>query len=383
MLKVFMSYASEDRGLVLPYYEKLRSAGFFPWMDSESIMPGGVWIREIEQAFLSSDVFILFMSPRSVTKRGFVQKEAREAIDKLKYSLEGDITVIPVCLEACDVPQYISKEVQYVSLQDGGWDRVLESLRLAAAQRNAATRNGITCGDFIIHEEIIKDQHDRSPRYAATISYPKFTSELHPRAAKDLSVFFAGEAISGLLNHRSICFSRMLFFDEKDWDTSSDYEKGFDIAFFNKDLISIASHVWNYYVGAAHGNSEFSCHTFLLSDSVTFLKLEDFFSGNRQALDAISAICIRELKRELWERTGSDATDDDIASFKNGAGPDWENFNHTFTVGDNEFVIRFAPYQVHCYALGSWVAEIPFYEVKQFFNQSEFAQNLLKINLQD
>lgn len=112
-LKVFVSYAKEDRDRALQYYELLAQEGAEPWMDVKKLLPGQNWEAEIERAFSEANVVVLLLSKRSVDKRGFVQREANDAIERLRYKQPTDIYVIPLLLEPCDVPAHISGRLQY------------------------------------------------------------------------------------------------------------------------------------------------------------------------------------------------------------------------------------------------------------------------------
>ncbi|ASI69128.1 hypothetical protein BA022_11645 [Diaphorobacter nitroreducens] len=119
-LKVFVSYAKEDRGRALQYYELLAQEGAEPWMDVKKLLPGQNWEAEIERAFSEANVVVLLLSKRSVDKRGFVQREANDAIERLRYKQPTDIYVIPLLLEPCDVPAHISGRLQSASTPIGG-----------------------------------------------------------------------------------------------------------------------------------------------------------------------------------------------------------------------------------------------------------------------
>src|ERR1700743_3873149 len=147
MLKVFISYASEDRDLVLPYYDLLQADGIGAWMDTKNIHPGQNWELEITRAFKDAHIILLFCSSRSVNKRGFVRREANEAIENLKYLKPDDIYLIPVLLEPCELPPELSARLQYVRLDvSDGWDRVRRAIQLAAEQRSIDLKIGTVSG---------------------------------------------------------------------------------------------------------------------------------------------------------------------------------------------------------------------------------------------
>lgn len=125
-LKVFISYAKEDRAQALTYFERLSEEGFSPWIDTKKLLPGQNWEAEIERAFSDANVVILLLSQNSVSKRGFVQREANDAIERLRYKQPTDIYVIPLLLDQCEVPSHIAGRLQYLNISTpGAWEQVL------------------------------------------------------------------------------------------------------------------------------------------------------------------------------------------------------------------------------------------------------------------
>jgi len=128
-LLVFLSHASEDKPAVRYLCERLKADGFDPWLDEERLLPGQEWPLEIEKAMRSSDAILLCFSARSVAKEGFVQREYKRAMQYQEEKPEGTIFVIPVRLDACEMPFFI-RELQWVDFP-AGYDR----LALALNQR--------------------------------------------------------------------------------------------------------------------------------------------------------------------------------------------------------------------------------------------------------
>lgn len=118
--KVFLSYASEDRDNVADLYRFLRTVGCVPWMDIFDILPGQEWRTAISRAIHECDFVLVILSSNSVTKRGYVQKEIKTAMDLLERMLDEDIFLIPARLEECTVPALLANR-QWVDLfkQDG------------------------------------------------------------------------------------------------------------------------------------------------------------------------------------------------------------------------------------------------------------------------
>jgi cellulose biosynthesis protein BcsQ len=106
--RVFLSYAKEDRETVVKLYDDLKGNGFHPWMDEFDLVPGEDWDRGIRHAIRDSDFFIACLSHRSVSKRGYFQKELKRAVDVFGEFPEGEIYLLPVRLEPCTVPDSLS-----------------------------------------------------------------------------------------------------------------------------------------------------------------------------------------------------------------------------------------------------------------------------------
>lgn len=133
---IFLSYAREDFEGVLELYNKLQAAGFKPWMDKKNILPGEKWEQSIWKAVRRSDFFLIFLSANSVNKRGFLQKEIREALNIWKEKLEDDIYLIPVRLDDSEIPTSLS-EFEWVNMyEESGWESLLRSIS-AGMERNS------------------------------------------------------------------------------------------------------------------------------------------------------------------------------------------------------------------------------------------------------
>ena len=129
-LKVFLSYAREDAETVKENKDKLLSQGYASWLDSEQLIPGQNWRLEIEAAMKAANVVILFLSSKSLKKRGFIQTEIRMALEIQEREPLGEMYIIPARLDACELPAYFD-EIQYVNLyEEGGFDRLIEALAL-------------------------------------------------------------------------------------------------------------------------------------------------------------------------------------------------------------------------------------------------------------
>jgi hypothetical protein len=73
-------------------------------MDHFNLLPGEDWEMKIQSEIEASDYIVICLSNHSVTKRGYVQKEIRKALSVLEKLPAGDIYIIPIKLDKCNVP---------------------------------------------------------------------------------------------------------------------------------------------------------------------------------------------------------------------------------------------------------------------------------------
>lgn len=364
-LKVFVSYAKEDRDRALKYFDLLVKAGTTPWIDIKHLLPGQNWEAEIEKAFSDAHVVVLLLSKKSVSKRGFVQREANDAIERLRYKQPTDIYVIPLLLEPCDVPSHIAGRLQYVDLSTpGAWNQVCASLELAAEQQSIVLTQGVNVGLFHVFTERIEEQWKGAPGHDIKIEYPRFESLIRPDLAKELSLLFGGRATKALIESRQKPWDQSpdLFSDIESFVSMNGRWDDFGIVHATDRLLSLTYEVGWYGAGAAHPNSHFETYTFCLDDRLQILTLDDFFTDSALALKTISSFCISSLCREYWARTGEKPDDYQINWFKDGAGESFDNFS-AFTVSPDHFTFLFAPYQVSAYAFGRWSVDVYFYDL--------------------
>lgn len=157
-LKVFLCHASADKPKVRELYRTLRRRGVQPWLDAEDLIPGQNWEMEIPKALLSSDAIIICLTPNSVDKEGYVQKEIKFALDKALEMPEGRIFLIPARLEACDLPFSLSKYQAVNLFEKGGYTKLMKALKLRASQLHLATVDLPKAGEITGEIEKIADE---------------------------------------------------------------------------------------------------------------------------------------------------------------------------------------------------------------------------------
>jgi hypothetical protein len=109
----------------------LRHQEVNAWLDVRCLSAGAKWKLEIKKAIRRSRYFILLMSKHSVTKKGFVQKEMKEAIDMLQEFPTGSIFLIPARLDDTEPIDDELHELNWVQLSPdyhSGFARILSAL---------------------------------------------------------------------------------------------------------------------------------------------------------------------------------------------------------------------------------------------------------------
>ncbi len=101
---IFFSYSRDDSEFVLNLAKNLRKAGATIWLDQLDISPGMRWDSSIEKALSSSKTLLVVLSVSSV--------KSNNVMDEVSYALEEHKNVVPVLLEACDIP-FRLRRLQY------------------------------------------------------------------------------------------------------------------------------------------------------------------------------------------------------------------------------------------------------------------------------
>jgi serine phosphatase RsbU (regulator of sigma subunit) len=138
-LKVFLCHASQDKPVVLELHSALKLEGWIdPWLDKAKILPGQDWRFEIEKAVEESDVVVVNLSTRSVSKEGYVQREIKYAYDIALEKPEETIFLIPLRLDDCIVPRGLRSFhwVNYFGVEKSdAYSSLLDALKLRYEQK--------------------------------------------------------------------------------------------------------------------------------------------------------------------------------------------------------------------------------------------------------
>ncbi|HYX72948.1 MAG TPA: toll/interleukin-1 receptor domain-containing protein [Nitrososphaera sp.] len=144
---VFLSYAREDIEAANRLYKILTSVGINVWFDKESLSPGVKWKPAINVAIRECRYFIALLSSRSISKRGFVQSEIKQAIDVLEQYPENEIYIVPVRLDECEVTHEKLNDLNWVDLfpeWKDGQDKLLRLFGVQQGEQNASRKESST-----------------------------------------------------------------------------------------------------------------------------------------------------------------------------------------------------------------------------------------------
>jgi len=136
-LRVFLCHSSQDKPAVRELYQKLSAEPWIqPWLEEEDLLPGQDSRLEIERAVRNADAVLVFLSSRSVSQEGQVQRQLKLALDVADEKPEGTVFVIPIRLDDCVLPHRLRTwspvDAFPADRQERAYERVLASLRLRA-----------------------------------------------------------------------------------------------------------------------------------------------------------------------------------------------------------------------------------------------------------
>jgi hypothetical protein len=129
--QVFICYAREDHEVAKKLYKDLKRVGVTPWLDTEDILPGQNWKVTTQKALRASSYILVLLSSHSVSKRGFVQKEIKMALDILDEFPPDEIFIIPVRLDDCEPADERLQDLQWVEFSSSyeiGLNQILRVL---------------------------------------------------------------------------------------------------------------------------------------------------------------------------------------------------------------------------------------------------------------
>lgn len=131
---VFLIHAHKDRDKVRGLYARLVRDGIHAWLDAEQLQPGQDWQQEIRRAILKSQMVVVCLSRAFARQPGFRHEELKLALEKVRL-LTDDIFLIPVRLEACEMPEMLRHLHRVDLFETGGYKKLLQVLKSNSSSR--------------------------------------------------------------------------------------------------------------------------------------------------------------------------------------------------------------------------------------------------------
>jgi len=129
-ISVFLIHAHSDKKVVHKLYTRILNDGVNNvWLDTKKLQPGQDWQNEIRNALLKSDVVIVCLSQGFNKQHGYRHEELKLALEKADFLPDGEIFIIPVRLEKCDMPDSLRHLHRVDLFKPGGYKRLLCSLQ--------------------------------------------------------------------------------------------------------------------------------------------------------------------------------------------------------------------------------------------------------------
>ena len=373
--KVFISYATEDYQYADNLHDFLSKNGFELWMDKKNLLPGQNWDFQIQQALRKADFIFLLLSSTSVNKRGYVQKEFKQAVIYCEEKLESDIYIIPIKIDACEPPQNL-KEFQWVEYSSAdAFDKILMALnvqRSAILKEEELKRHKIS--GFEYEEKELKGEYgDKSPKQLYEINYPIFKNEFN-ESLKELNVVIQNSVVQDLIGVRHNYFNYLKDVQPDDFFSDVDSTEYSTIQFqlLNRNFISFTDFTSTYNTGAAHGNYGTAGHNYLINP-LRKLFLDDLFDSFDSVIPVFKEVVHSKLME--WTRAHDEG---DISEhfylFEEGLEPKRENFEN-FYFKEGSLVFIYNPYHLTAWCYGDQQPEITFEELLVLFpNEKKLLQ---------
>lgn len=145
-LGIFLCHSSQDKEQVRLLYNRLAADGLKVWMDERQILPGENWDSVIMSSLSGIEVVIVCLSRRPIDGGSYFLREIKFALDLAAGKPPDSIFIIPLKLEACDLPEILAQFQAVDFYHEDGYERLKKSLkkeaaRIAGRKRADAARN--------------------------------------------------------------------------------------------------------------------------------------------------------------------------------------------------------------------------------------------------
>ena len=368
---IFLSYASPDYDRVHEYFTALVSDGLDPWLDKEKLVAGQNWDFEIKRALARATIIVVFLSENSVSRRGYVQREIRIALDQAQNKLHDDIYVIPVMLDEVPIPPQI-ESIQVIGATAEDPYRQL-SVAIDTQLKRMSLENTRLQGDPKLRWNMIwyRDKWEGLPGYDTSYQLPRFTSEQNPQAGEITDVI-RGWAAAEVMAQREVKFyqsSDHCNFGQEPFFRMNSWEASCSTPVVHERIVSMSYAVWTMGAGAAHPNMYFKTFAFTLSPISQIISLKSIFSEPDRALGVLQETVRHQLLHDNERFPAGDPESPELdEEWVNRGTETWDNFS-AFIFTEDGIDLFFSPYQVAAYVFGPQFAKVSYDKVAKLIHR--------------
>ena len=315
-VSIFISYASEDSEKVHPFYPMLTKAGAKVWMDKENLLPGQDWEFAIRKAIRDSDFFLIFLTNNSVTKRGFLQKEIKVALDVWDEKLPDDVFLIPIRLDDCVMPDSLVKfqridifNNQEINQENSNFTKLIEGIVFGAEKLGKKLIQ--SNNDYQLLTKRIQEISRTKYFYEIEVTYPQLES-LKQYSYDDVNNFLCEDINDVILDFRTYAIeesgSRRKLGDINSNIDLHELWINHEIHWSDNSLLSLEYSIFTLTPTMAHPNWGTITYNLKLPD-LEVVRIQDLFRQKSNYLDVISELCIKELREQTGEHDKDALTD--------------------------------------------------------------------------
>jgi hypothetical protein len=125
----FLCHADEDKVIVRETGDRLEEDGIVTWFAPNKLLGGADWKAEIDDAIRAADFVVVFLSKKSINKKGYFQKEVKRSFELREELPDGERFIIPVLLDDCELTTRF-EDIHWLKLSDpDGYDKLREALK--------------------------------------------------------------------------------------------------------------------------------------------------------------------------------------------------------------------------------------------------------------
>jgi|GEM_PF-3439242 len=166
--KIYCSYSSSDREIVLNTVNVLKNKGLDVWFDQLDISLGERWDESVERALDESNIVLVFMSKASL--------ESSNVMDEFSIAIVEGKQIMPILIENCELPMRL-KRFQYVDFAnnyEAGMNQLLQALNASDSEFVSPINEKVTISNEQFNDgefEATEDVVDNNINYNVFISY--------------------------------------------------------------------------------------------------------------------------------------------------------------------------------------------------------------------